>query len=891
MEEGVIFYGASKDFTPMMSQYFEVKANYQGCLLLFRMGDFYEMFFDDAKKAAAVLNIALTQRGKHMDRDIPMCGIPVAALENYLGRLVRSGYKVAICDQVEDPKEAKKRGYKAIVKREVTRVITPGTIIEDSLLNFRSNNFLMAIVPEVTKKNTDVKTVSFAAIDISTGDFFVNTVVKEDFSGIVGIYRPKEFLLPAYLECGDFECFISSISRSTITHLPDTKFNPAIEKERLEKYFKVKTLDGFGVSLNNELAACGALLEYLLITQRNEMPSLPIPKKTTFSDYLIIDSSTSKSLEIVSSNNGEYKYSLLGAIDKTTTPFGARALAARVATPIIAVQKILKRLDCVEFFVKNSKLSESLRNILSQSADYERAMNRIKFNKFSPKNVGDIRELLRTLEKIKVIASEFVLPSEGEYLFAEIDDFSELRKTLDAALIEYDKLPFINRHDVGVIADGYSKELDGLKYLKDHSKRLISELQAKYAAATGISSLKIRDNSILGWYIEIPLSQKEKIADNFIHRQTLVGNVRYTTNELVDLQEKLIDAVEKWSVVEQRLYDELVLKITDRYEDISYAIKCLACLDIYTSFAYLAQERRYARPSITDEPVLEIEDGKHPVLSLCAEEFTCNDCVLNADHRIALLTGPNMAGKSTYLRQNALIVIMAQIGCYVPAKRAKIGVVDRLFSRIGASDDIARGRSTFMVEMIETAAILNQATEKSFVILDEVGRGTSTYDGLSIAWAVIENLYKVNKCRVLFATHYRELTALGNSLFGIRCKTLKVQEWEGEVIFYHKIIDGIADKSYGIHVASIAGVPKRVIKRARELLKKFEKQGAEIGGLKASCMDLQFDYDASDDEKKKEKKLPQDALVRKRLLEIDINSITPMQAMNILCELKDTAGN
>ena len=890
MEEDVFFNGGLKDSTPMMSQYFEVKAQYEGCLLLFRMGDFYEMFFDDAKKAAAALNIALTHRGKHMSDEIPMCGIPVAAFENYLGRLVRCGYKVAICDQVEDPKEAKKRGYKAVVKREVIRVITPGTIIEDSLLNFRSNNFLMAVVPEITKKNVNIKTVSFATIDISTGDFFVNTVVKEDFSGIIGIYQPKEFLLPSYLERGEFERFIASISNSNITYLPDTKFNPSIEKERLEKYFKVKTLESFGISMKNELAACGALLEYLLITQRNEMPALPIPKKVAFSDYLIIDSATSKSLEIVYSANGEYSYSLLGAIDKTSTPFGARALAARVATPIVSIEKIYKRLDCVDFFVKNVNLTESLRNILSQSADYERAMNKIKFNRFSPKNVGDIRELLRMLEKIRVIVGETVLPSEGDYSFDKIKDFSELKNILEKALVEYGDLPAFNRRDSGVIADGYSTKLDELKYLKDHSKHLISELQTKYIEETGISLLRIKDNSILGWYIEIPLSQKAKITEKFIHRQTLVGNVRYTTDELIELQTSLINALDKWSAVEQQLYDEIVSKIIDRYEDIAYAIKCLACLDVYMSFASIVQERGYVRPIITDEPVLEIEGGKHPVLSLYEKEFASNDCDLDSNHRIALLTGPNMAGKSTYLRQNALIIIMAQIGCYVPASAAKIGIVDRLFSRIGASDDIARGRSTFMVEMIETATILNQATERSFVILDEVGRGTSTYDGLSIAWAVIENLYKINKCRVLFATHYRELTALQETLQNIRCKTLKVQEWEGEVIFYHKIIDGIADKSYGIHVASIAGVPKGVIKRARELLKKFENQESEKNNnLKTPLIDSLFDNEFIDENEKTIERTEEDKEsneIRKRLSEIDINSITPIQAMNILGDLK-----
>lgn len=827
VEEDSLFYGSSKETTPMMFQYFEIKRNYRECLLLFRMGDFFELFFEDAKKAAAILNIALTHRGKDQNQaEIPMCGIPAAALDNYLGRLVRAGHKVAICDQTEDPQEAKKRGYKAIVRREVVRVVTPGTIVEDNLLDFQLNNFLMAIVPDISHRNSCIKTISFSVIDISTGDFFVNTVVKDDFSGIIGLYRPREILLPSYLELGEFATFLSSLTDATFTYLPDTKFNPDIEKRRLEKYFKVQTLESFEISFSNEVAACGALLEYLIITQKNEMPALPAPRKIKYSDYLVIDTSTIRSLGIINGSNDDYSHSLLGVLDRTVTPFGARALASRIVTPIISLEAIKKRLNCVDYFVKDRKLCESLRDVLSQSADFERSINRIKFNKFSPKNVGDIRELLHIISKINAVVGLQEVPFEGDYSFFEIKDFSELAQILDAALVDYSALSVANKRAEGIIANGYSKELDGLKYLKDHSKALIARLQEKYISLTGISTLKIKENAILGWYVEIPLSQKNRMPPLFVHRQTLVGNVRYITEELSTLQERLLVAMDDWSKLEEKLYNEIVQKILNRYEDILYAIKCLAQIDIYTCFAKLSVERGYVRPTMVDEAVMEIENGKHPILALNYNDFTSNDCDLDSDHRIALLTGPNMAGKSTYLRQNALIIIMAQIGCYVPATSAKIGVVDRLFSRIGASDDIVRGRSTFMVEMIETATILNQATEKSFVILDEVGRGTSTYDGLSIAWAVMENLYKVNRCRVLFATHYRELVGLQRTLTNIRCKTLKVQEWEGEVIFYHKIINGVADKSYGIHVASIAGVPKKVIQRAKQLLKNFEDKAA-----------------------------------------------------------------
>ncbi len=880
MEENSLFYCTSKDSTPMMTQYLGIKSQYPGCLLLFRMGDFYEMFFDDAKVASSALNIALTSRGKHLENDIPMCGVPAAALENYVGRLVKYGYKVAICDQVEDPKEAKKRGYKAVVKREVTRIITAGTIIEDSLLSSKTNNYLMAAIPDICKKTSKIKSVSFAAIDISTGDFFVNTVLSDEFSSAIEMYQPKELLVPAAYERSDFTSLISSISQTTLTYLPDSKFNPIVEKERLERYFKVKTLDSFGISSANELASCGAVLEYLIITQRDGLSSLPIPKKTAFSNYLVIDSATSKSLEIISSAHGEYEYSLLGAIDKTSTPFGARMLAARVSTPIVNRENILKRLDCVDFFINNEKILKLIRETLSGCPDFERVINRIRFKKFSPRDVGDIREFFRIVEAVKSIINDIKIPNEGDYRVENIRDFSELKKLLESALVNI--LPAANNRDASIIADGFSDELDNLKYIKNHSEDLITNLQTKYISETSINTLKIKNNAILGWYIEIPLSQKAKIGNNFIHRQTLVNAVRYVSDELIELQSKLIDAFEAWSQMEQKLYSKIIEEIMVRYNDISYAIKLLSCLDVYTNFAHISLERNYIRPKISNDPILEIEDGRHPILDIYIKDFTKNNCNLDYNSRICLLTGPNMAGKSTYLRQNALIILLSQIGCYVPALKAKIGIVDRLFSRIGASDDIARGRSTFMVEMIETATILNQATEKSFVILDEVGRGTSTYDGLAIAWAVIENLYKSNRCRVLFATHYRELTVLQNTLKNIKCKTLKVQEWNGDVIFYHKIIDGIADKSYGIHVAGIAGVPKNVVRRANELLKIFEEKENK------SETNNFFDSDFSKADQMNIIYQPEeDSELKRKIQNIDLNSISPKNALDILYELQE----
>ncbi|MCR5224562.1 MAG: DNA mismatch repair protein MutS [Alphaproteobacteria bacterium] len=863
----------TKEATPMMAQYLTAKAQYPDCLLLFRMGDFYELFFDDAKLASSILSIALTHRGKHLNEDVPMCGVPVATMDNYVGRLVRAGYKVAICEQMETPEEAKKRGYKALVRRDISRIVTAGTVTEDYLLDSHQNNYLMAVVPDTSKKTQEVKKVSFAAIDISTGDFIVNTDIHKEFISLMNVYRPKEVLIPSSCEKTDFAKSLSASCGATITTLPDSKFNPIVEKDRLEKYFKVKTLDSFGIELSGEMSACGAVLEYLLITQRDNLSVLPPPRKASFSNYLVVDPATSKSLDIVTSGHGNYEYSLLGAIDKTKTPFGARLLAARVSMPVIDINLLNARLNCVDFFMQHEKLTESIRASLTGCPDLERAINRIRFNKFSPRDLGDIRESLRIILEIQSLTREFTMPTEGEYKFEKLKDFSELYGTLKSSLIE--SLSFSREN---IIADGYSEELDKLKYIKNHSEDLIADLQAKYINKTGINTLKIRNNALIGWYIEIPLTQKHKVTADFIHKQTLISSIRYTTADLVSLQMKLIQAFDDWRGLEQKIYAQIVEEVLKNYEDISYAIKLFARLDVHTNFACIARERGYVRPEMTTEHVLEIEGGKHPVLALLEKDFTENDCNLDEKNRICLLTGPNMAGKSTYLRQNALIVILAQIGCYVPAQKAVIGIVDRLFSRVGASDDLARGRSTFMVEMIETATILNQATANSFVILDEVGRGTSTYDGLSIAWAVIENLNKKNKCRVLFATHYRELTKLQNAMPNIRCKTLKVQEWNGDVVFYHKIVDGIADKSYGIHVASIAGVPAAVIKRATELLKNFESQkdiSMNFAQETSEQMDL-LSYNA-------------DAPIKQKLAAIDPNNITPMEALNIICELKEMA--
>lgn len=865
-----LFISSMKDVTPMMSQYLTVKAQYQDCLLLFRLGDFYELFFDDAKIASSLLNITLTHRGKHQGSDIPMCGIPVATLDTYMARLVQQGQRVVICDQVEDPEIAKERGYKAVIKREVTRVVTSGTLIEDSLLNSAKHNYLMAVTADMDKKSK-IKTVSFAVIDISTGDFFLNTVTEREFFSVLDTYAPREILIPSNFESTEFLRLVGEGRDATITTLPASKFNPMMERERLERYFQVATLDGFGDFMPRELAVCGAIVEYLRITQRENFSTLPIPKKLQLGKYLIVDPATCRSLEIIISTGGEFKRSLLGVLDNTVTAFGARELATRVALPLTDMNQLNRRFECVKFFHSQERICKILRDLLRGCPDFERALNRIKFKKFSPRDIGEIRVATHIIEDVRAQLCGADLPWEDEYSLDKVRDFSSLHDLLKRALV--DQLPASGNGRV--IREGYSKHLDKLAYDLAHSEEIVRDLQDRYIQETGISTLRIKSNNIIGWFIEIPSSQRGKITAKFLHRQTLVNNMRFVTQELMELQSQLEQIGGLFAEEEQKLYGELVSEILNNYDQLSYAVKVLAYIDVYANFATIASERNYVCPTISNEPILQIENGKHPVLMMHEENFTPNDCELSQQNRICLLTGPNMAGKSTYLRQNALMVIMTQIGCYVPATKAHIGIVDRLFSRIGASDDISRGRSTFMVEMIETAAILNQATERSFVILDEVGRGTATYDGLSIAWAVVEHLFNTNKCRVLFATHYGELTALQTSLKNILCRTMKVQEWQGEVIFYHKIIEGSADKSYGLHVASLAGVPKSVIRRAGELLKKFEKQSKKETFDSVQLADqMELVYAPVQDE------------LRARVASIDPNNLTPIEALQLIYELK-----
>lgn len=872
----------SFETTPMMKQYLAVKAQYPSELLFFRMGDFFELFFEDAKIASASLNIALTTRNKHHGENVPMCGVPIASVDYYLAKLVKNGFKVVVCDQVETPEEAKKRGgYKAVVKREIVKVVTPGTITEEPLLEAKSNNFLMAIVPNYSEKKAKILAVSFAVLDISTDEFYVNTVEKVDFLSELSRFSPKEILISDRYENTTWLKELKQHTESYVTILSDSKFNPISEQKRLEKYFNIATLDGIGISNSEEISACGAIIEYVQLTQCGNIPSISYPKRTEYSRYMVIDSSTAKNLEIVSSNSSSNS-TLLKCLDCTVTSFGGRMFASRLMTPLLAISDINKRLDTIGFFIDRKETLSEIRNSLKGCPDIERSFVRLKFGRPSIRDLCVVRSGLRTWTKIKEILHNENYKFEGKYSVQDMFDFSEIHEKIEHALEE--EIPTTN-YEGRIIKNGFSGELDRIRELTNNSHLLLASLQEKYSKNLGISTLKIRNNNIWGWYIEVPLSQKSKMTPEFMHKQTLVNCVRYVTNELINLQVELNKSSAELAALENKILLDLIAEVTNFADEFRTLTELLSILDISTAEAKISNERHYCKPELVEESILDIKCGRHPVLELALNDFVGNDCYFSEESKLSLLTGPNMAGKSTYLRQNAVIILMAQTGLYVPASYAKIGITDRLFSRIGASDDLAKGRSTFMVEMIETATILNQATEKSFIILDEVGRGTSTYDGLSIAWAVVEHLSNFNKSRVVFATHYMELTAIKEQYPNLKCQTLKVQEWKGNVVFYHTIIDGVADKSYGIHVAQLAGLPKSVIVRSKALLKIFEKSSINLPQNRQLSIFETVNADSKFNDEEQIKDQRQSALF-KIICNLNPDEMSPKDALEFIYKIK-----
>jgi DNA mismatch repair protein MutS len=816
--------------SPVMVQYHEIKEANPGCLLFFRMGDFFELFFDDAVAAAGALDIALTKRGRHDGADIPMCGVPVHTAETYLARLIRAGFKVAICDQLEDPAEARKRG-KGPVRRAVVRVVTAGTLTEEGLLDSRRHNYLAGLAEAGGE-------LGLAWLDLSTGAFALAPTSEPQLPGDLARLAPGEILLPERLLTRPALHELLAEWKPALSPLPNPRFDSDTARRRLEAFYEVRALDGFGNFGRAEIAAAGALVDYVGLTQQGRAPHLEPPRRVAPGSVMQIDAATRRNLELATNSAGERRGSLLATIDRTRTAAGARLLSEHLAAPLTDPAVIAHRLDAVGFFVDCGHLRARLRERLRQCPDIERALTRLSLGRGGPRDLAALHQSLSETATLRdMLAEPSLVPLPERLAEAQrgLGEHGVLVERLDRALAE--ELPLFAR-DGGFIAAGYSDELDEWRRLRDESRRTIAELQARYAGETAVGALKIRHNNVIGYYIEVSANQAAKLGPEFIHRQTMAGAQRYTTGELAELETRIAQAAERTLALELRLYDDLVGEVMARRAEVAAAAASLATLDLGAGLAERAVEGGWARPVVEDSAAFEIRGGRHPMVEagLAASGngsgFVANDCDL-AEARIWLVTGPNMAGKSTFLRQNALIAILAQMGSFVPAQAARIGVVDRLFSRVGAADDLASGRSTFMVEMVETAAILNQAGPNAFVILDEIGRGTATYDGLSIAWAALEHLHAVNRCRTLFATHYHELTALAAKLPALACHTMRVKEWKGDVVFLHEVGPGAADRSYGIHVARLAGLPKSVTARAEEVLELLEKgdQASALGRL------------------------------------------------------------
>lgn len=878
---------AEESLTPMMRQYQEIKKQHPDCLLFYRLGDFFELFFDDAITASRELDIALTKRGKQAGRDIPMCGVPFHAYEAYLGKLLKKGYHVVICDQTETPEEAKKRGAKGPLERRVTRIVTGGTITEDTLLT-AGNNYILALSP--LEKNK--KKVALAIADISTGFFGVEEVSANDLANTLERWQPSEIVLADEAFAHAPWSGVWEVWKKALTILPKARFNEASARHLLEATYNVPTLDVFGELSPLGVQAAGALIDYIMATQCCRTVSLEPPHLLASQETMAIDASTRRNLELIVSSSSQRNSSLFAAINRTITPLGRRLLMKWLAAPLLNISKIEQRLDDTELLLKRPRLRQALREGLKGLPDLERILARLVLERSGPRDLGALAQGIAQAENLQRLLIEAfeeetpedlsqkkrgIVPADvlreaglvqgpasltiPEGQAAPLDSstsstpfpvpLNQAPKRLSLALpflpasltllqteltraLKPD-LPLLTREG-DFIADGYDAELDEIRQLRGHIAEKLAQIQEATIARTGIHNLRIRRNNVWGIYIEVSASQVGNVPYDFIHRQTLTNCTRYTTTELAELEQRVNQSESAALKREQALFEGLAARVLAEREALGHLAEALALLDVVGSNAELAAQNQSVRPRLTPEPILHIEAGRHPVIEAAFREqdkvFTANSCTFDqGPRRFILITGPNMAGKSTYLRQNALLIIMAQMGLFLPAKEATIGIVDKVFSRIGSSDDLAAGRSTFMMEMVETAAILHQATPRSFVILDEIGRGTATYDGLAIAGAVSEYLCQKTQCRTLFATHYHELTKLEGSLKGVVAMTAVVKEVDGKILFLYTMVDGSAQRSYGIHVAQLAGLPTNVIQRASEILEELERDKAECGSL------------------------------------------------------------
>ncbi len=881
--------------TPMMAQYLELKAAHPDYLLFYRMGDFYELFFEDSVKAAEALDIALTKRGKHAGEDIPMCGVPVHAAEHYLHQLIRKGFRVAVCEQMEDPAEAKKRGSKSVVKRDVIRLVTPGTITEETLLDARSANVLAAL----SRARADY---ALAWLDMSTGDFAVQSVEARDVASALARVSPRELLAPDSLYADENLGPTLKELGEKLTLRPAATFESASGERLLKEAYGVAALDGFGAFTRAEVSAAGALISYLDLTQKGKRPALKALTRESASAHMAIDGATRKNLELIETLSGERRGSLLSVIDMSVTSAGARLLCTRLSAPLTDPAKIARRHDAVAFFLDDTELREDARSSLRAAPDIARALGRISLGRGGPRDLASLRNGLAASRDLKrrFAHADGVMPaSRGELddaltlLSKGVEACAQFSQRLEHLLVSE---PGHFAADGGFIQPGAHPALDEVRSLRDESRRVVAGLEARYREQTGITSLKIKHNAVLGYFIEVTATNADKMlalgGSEFRHRQTVASATRFTTDELASLANRISQAADQALAMELELFRALCDDAMRDGAALSSIADSLSILDVGSALAELASRRNYVRPIVDDSRDFEIKRGRHPVVEAALLEagsgpFAPNGCDLSPAGvgKLWLITGPNMAGKSTFLRQNALIAILAQMGSYVPAESARIGVVDRLFSRVGAADDLARGRSTFMVEMVETAAILNQAGDRALVILDEIGRGTATFDGLAIAWAAVEHLNAVNQSRALFATHYHELTTLCERLSDVACATMRVREWKDTVVFLHEVAPGTADRSYGIQVAKLAGLPKAVVTRAQEVLKALE-DGREGHKPLARIDDLPLFAPAARSVAVKDESAE---ALKAALSNIDPDALSPKDALEALYGLKKLA--
>ncbi len=875
--------------TPMMAQYLEIKERYSDALLFYRMGDFYELFFEDAEAASAALDIALTKRGKHQGQDIAMCGVPHHAAEGYLLTLIRKGFRVAICEQMESPAEAKKRGSKSVVKRDVVRLVTPGTLTEDTLLDARHNNFLAAYC-EIREMG------ALAWVDVSTGDLQVCPCSRTRLGPQLARIAPSEVLVRDD-QFGELVDLIEEMGPVS-TALGGASFDSGNAEKRIGDVFQTSGSSGFGDFSKQELGALGALIDYLDTTQRGRLPNLRPPEREPEKAVVQIDAATRRNLELVRSLSGDRSGGLLAAVDRTVTGPGARLMERRLTSPSTELDVIISRHDAISALIDQSDLCDALIRHLRQVPDMERALSRLSLDRGGPRDLAAIRDGLAQCQDLFDLMGKIALPELLDQARSALQGFDAVQTLLDQALVAD---PPLLARDGGFVASGYDAELDEVCKLRDEGRGVIAGMQAEYVDKSGVSSLKIKHNNVLGYFVETPATHKDRMMEPplnelFIHRQTTANQIRFTTLALSELETRILNAAGHALELEKTIYSTLTAAVLEESGGIGAACKALAEFDLAASHADLAVELNWSRPVVDQSLAFEIKDGRHPVVERAlrreGKQFIPNDSDLSGDadgsKSIWLITGPNMAGKSTFLRQNALIALLAQSGAFVPAEAAHIGVMDQIFSRVGAADDLARGQSTFMVEMVETAAILNQAGPRAFVILDEIGRGTATYDGLSIAWATLEHLHDVNRCRALFATHYHELTGLTDRLDGLKNATVTVREWNDDVVFLHEVKAGVADRSYGVQVARLAGLPKPVIDRARVVLDALEDgdRGTTGGGKAALIDDLPL-FSATPVQAKPGPHQSSD--LGDRLQDVLPDTLTPREALDLVYELKALA--